>query len=134
MNQPTNTHSLSVEDSLKALNSSANGLSTNEARKRLQKFGLNILKEKNKISKLTIFLNQFKSFIVILLIVATIISTILGENLDALVILIVVIFNAIFGFLQEYKAEKAIEELRKLSNPTVIVLRDNKEVKVLLKN
>ena len=130
MNQPTNIHSLSVEDSLKALNSSANGLSTNEARKRLKKFGLNILKEKNKISKLTIFLNQFKSFIVILLIVATIISTILGENLDALVILIVVIFNAIFGFLQEYKAEKAIEELRKLSNPTVIVLRDNKEVKV----
>src|SRR3989344_4184361 len=125
-----NFHALTIDESLKNLNCSKNGLTTKEVNKRLSIHGENILKEKKKTSKITIFLNQFKNFIVILLIIATIISLILGETLDATVILIVVIFNAIFGFIQEYKAEKAIEELRKLSNPVVIVIRDNKEIKI----
>ena len=130
MNIEQKFHSLTIKEALETLKSSEKGLTNNEVNKRLNLYGLNTLKEKNKISKFSIFISQFKSFIVILLIVATIISLILGESLDAIVILIVVIFNAVFGFIQEYKAERAIEELRKLSNPIVIVIRNNKEVKI----
>lgn len=125
-----NFHSLSTKESLKNLNSSENGLTAKEVNKRLIQYGENILRETKKISRTTIFLNQFKSFIVILLIIAVIISFILGESLDAIVILIVVIFNSVFGFLQEYKAEKAIQELKKLSNPTALIIRDSKELKI----
>ena len=134
MNSTINFHSLTIEESFRILKSSPSGLSGEDSRSRLNKYGLNILQEKKKISKFSILFNQFRSFLILLLIIATIISLILGEFLDALVIFIVILINALLGFLQEYKAEKSIEALKKLTNPTSIVLRGNKEVKIQSSN
>jgi len=112
---------------LKELQTNEKGLSEQEAQARLQKFGPNELKEEKKISRLEIFLSQFTSILVIILIGATIFSAAIGEILDALAIIAIVILNAIFGYIQEYKAEKAIEALKKLSSPESVVLRDGKK-------
>src|SRR3989344_3315656 len=112
MNSTINFHSLTIEESFRILKSSPSGLSGEDSRSRLNKYGLNILQEKKKISKFSILFNQFRSFL----------------------IFIVILINALLGFLQEYKAEKSIEALKKLTNPTSIVLRGNKEVKIQSSN
>ena len=94
---------------LSELKTSERGLPDSEARRRLQEFGPNALQEKGGFSKLMLFLSQFRSFLVIILIIATIISLLIGHVIDALVILIIVILNSVFGFMQEYKAEKAMQ-------------------------
>ncbi len=118
---------LDTKHVLEELHTDEKGLSEQEAQVRLQKYGTNELKEEKKISRLEILLSQFSSTLVIILIGATIFSAIIGEILDAVVILIIVILNAIFGFVQEYKAEKAIEALKRLSSPESVVLRDGKK-------
>jgi Ca2+-transporting ATPase len=118
---------LEAKQLLNELQTSMSGLSSQEAQSRLLKYGTNELKEEKKISRLEIFLSQFRSTLVIILIGATIFSAAIGEVLDAAVILIIVILNAIFGYIQEYKAEKAIEALKKLSSPESMVLRDGKK-------
>ena len=82
------------------------GLSTKEAERRIEQFGLNELQHKEKTSVMKIFLSQFNDFIVWVLIAATIISGIIGDKADALTILIIVIINAILGFVQEFRTEK----------------------------
>ncbi len=119
-------YKLTVEQTIKELNSSEQGLSGTEAKQRLEKYGKNKLEEKKRISPLKIFLNQFKSFLVIILIIAAVISGFLGELIDFTVIIIIVILNALFGFFQEYKAEKAIEALKRMTSPSATVLRDGK--------
>ena len=104
------------------------GLNTDEVVSRLETYGYNVLKEKKKISPIQIFFDQFKSFIVLILVAATIISLIIGEVLDSIVILIILLINAGFGFIQEYRAEKSIEALKKLSSLKAKVMRDGKEV------
>ncbi len=104
----------------------ANGLSVEEAAKRLKEFGLNELKEKPRASPLQMLIEQFKDFVVLLLLFATLISALLGEWLDAAAIFTIVILNGVFGFAQEYKAEKAIEALKKIVSPKAIVIRDGK--------
>src|SRR3989344_2216090 len=116
-----------IKEVLSELNSSENGLTEIEAKKRLEKYGRNIIERKRKISKLKIFLRQFISPLIIILIISTIIVFALKEFLDGIAILIIIFLNAILGFIQEYKAEKAIELLRKLSTPNSRVIRDNKE-------
>jgi Ca2+-transporting ATPase len=118
---------LEAKQILKELQTSQAGLSSQEAQARLLKYGPNELKEEKKISRLEIFLNQFKSILVIILIGATIFSAAIGEVLDAAAIIAIVILNAIFGYIQEYKAEKAIEALKKLSSPESVVLRDGRK-------
>ncbi|EKD26934.1 MAG: hypothetical protein ACD_79C00965G0002 [uncultured bacterium] len=100
------------------------GLSSQEIITRRQKYGFNQLKEKDKISPFVIFIEQFKSFIVWVLIAASLVSGILKEWVDAIAIFIIVIINAILGFVQEYKAEKSLEALKKLSSPNSKVIRD----------
>lgn len=118
-------HSNEIKDVLNELNTDKNsGLSSSEVQNRLQKYGPNILKEAKKKSLFSLFLEQFKSPVVIILIFAVIISIIIGEAVDAIVILIIVIFNAILGFIQEYKAEKSIQALKKLSSLSATVIRD----------
>ena len=101
------------------------GLTTKEAEKRIKEFGLNELKHHNKASALKIFLSQFNDFIVWVLIAATLISGVIGDKADAVTILIIIIINAILGFIQEFRTEKSLEALKELAAPTCKVLRDS---------
>ncbi len=120
-------HSLSVEETFNKLASSKDGLNETEVSGRLEKYGPNELTMQKGTSPLIIFLNQFKDLMVIILIIATIISAALGEYIDSVVILIILILNAIIGFSQEYKAEKAIMALQALAAPNATVIRNGKE-------
>jgi P-type Ca2+ transporter type 2C len=113
-----------LSDVYKALSTSEKGLSEEDADKRLKEYGPNQLKESRKISAVKIFISQFKDFIVWILIAAVAISIFLGEWVESAVILLILIINAVIGFLQEYKAEKAIEALKKLAGLKADVVRD----------
>ncbi len=117
-------HQQKSEDVLAVLNTSANGLSNNEAQKRLLEYGPNEIKESAKRTPIGMFADQFKDFMIIILIVAAVISGLLGEVADTIAIVVIVILNAIMGFVQEYRAEKAIEALRLMATPASTVLRD----------
>ncbi|KRQ86619.1 Calcium-transporting ATPase [Caloramator mitchellensis] len=103
------------------------GLSKHEAKKRLEKYGLNEIKQKKKKSALLIFLSQFNDFIVWVLFAATIISSFLGEIADAISIFVIIFMDAILGFIQEYKTERALEVLKELAAPTAKVIREGKQ-------
>ena len=120
-------YTLSEKEVLARLKSKGSGLTEKNARERLNKYGLNELKQIKHLSKIKIFFSQFKSYIIYILVGATIISLIAKEYIDAIIIFVILILNAILGFLQEYKAEKSLEALKKLANPKVIVIRENKE-------
>lgn len=106
------------------------GLTNHEAEIRLNEYGLNLIQEEHKISPIKILFEQFKSPLIWILIAATIISFALKEYIDAGVIGAIVILNAILGFFQEYKAEKAIEALRKMASPKAKVIRDGQEKEI----
>lgn len=103
---------------------SVKGLSVNEARRRLSLVGLNQLKEQKKISPLALFFSQFSDFMVLVLIAAALISALLKEYADALTILAIIILNACLGFVQEYRAEKSLEKLKKLTAQETTVKRE----------
>ncbi|NIO44024.1 MAG: HAD-IC family P-type ATPase [Candidatus Aenigmarchaeota archaeon] len=129
-------HTMSVDSVFNALKTSKNGLNEKNAQARLKQYGLNKLKSKKRKTALLIFLEQFKSFLVILLLVAVVISIFLGiysdesHFIDAAVIGAILILNAIFGFYQEFKAEKTLEALKKLVVPKVVVIRGGKHVEI----
>ncbi len=124
-------HTLEEERLLERLHvDPSRGLSDAEARKRLLSYGPNELKVEERPSPFTIFLRQFKDILIIILLIATLLSALLGEIFDALFIFLIVVFSAGLGFLQEYRAEKALEALKRMLAPTVTVLRDGKEVEV----
>lgn len=100
------------------------GLSPEEVRKRLEKYGANELKEKEKESLLSKVIKQLKDFLVLILIGASIVSGIVGEISDAIVIIAIVIVNAVLGVIQEGKAEQALAALQKMSSPNARVLRN----------
>ena len=100
------------------------GLSEMDVVRKKSEYGENILNEQKKTSLLGMFLNQFKDFMVIILIIASIISGVLGEKTDTIIIMVVVIFNAVLGVIQESKAERSLEALKKLSSPKARVIRD----------
>ena len=106
------------------------GLTTEEANTRIQEYGPNELKKEKKDGPIKIFLRQFHDVLIYILIAATIVSYLLNERVDAYIILVILIFNAVFGFVQEYKAEKAIELLRKLTTLNTKVIRDNKQIEI----
>ncbi|MCK5026512.1 MAG: HAD-IC family P-type ATPase, partial [Nanoarchaeota archaeon] len=120
----------SVDDVLTSLKTDKTGLQEKEAESRLKKYGLNEIQKKAEIHPFVIFLNQFKSFIVYILIAAVIISLFLQEYIDAGVIFAILLLNALFGFIQEYKAEKSIEALKKLAAPKAKVIRNQKTEEV----
>jgi hypothetical protein len=92
--------------------------------------GLNELVEKGKVSAWKILLEQFKNFLIIILLVAVVLSAIMGEVADAIVIFVIVLFAAGLGFIQEYRAERAMEALKKMLSPTITALRGGKEEEV----
>jgi Ca2+-transporting ATPase len=100
-----------------------NGLSPDEAWRRLERVGPNELKHETGVSPITIFIHQFKNILIVILIVAVALSALVGELVDAAVILIIVVFCAALGFVQEYRAEKALEALKKMLAATVTVIR-----------
>ncbi|KUK75116.1 MULTISPECIES: calcium-transporting P-type ATPase, PMR1-type [Methanobacterium] len=118
---------LSADETLKTLNSSINGLSSSEAQKRLSEHGKNELVEEKKAGPLRIFLEQFKEILILILIIAAIAAYYVGDTIDAVVILVVVVINAVVGFIQEYRAEKAMEKLKGLISTEAVVLRDGQE-------
>ncbi|MBS5969548.1 MAG: calcium-transporting P-type ATPase, PMR1-type [Clostridium perfringens] len=108
-----------------------NGLSSNEALRRLEKYGKNKLVTKKKKTLFKQFLSQLKDVMIYILIIAAIISAFLGEISDALIILLVIIINAVIGVVQESKAEKALDALKELSTPKVLVKRDGSLKEIL---
>lgn len=116
-------YQLGVEDTLAKQGSSLQGLSVEESQQRLQQYGRNELKEGKRITPLGIFLNQFKDFMILVLVGAAIISGFLGDIIDTIAIIAIVIINAIIGFVQEYRAEKAMQALRQMSAASAKVLR-----------
>ncbi|MFC1691435.1 calcium-translocating P-type ATPase, SERCA-type [Nanoarchaeota archaeon] len=125
-----NHYSMEAEEVIKSLNSHDTGLTEEECKKRLEEYGPNELQQREKISPMQILVRQFTSFIVIILLAAIVISLLIGERLDAIVIAIIVVINGIFGFVQEYKAEKAIEALKKLTALKAKVIRNGKEMEI----
>ncbi len=123
-------HKLTAEEVLRTLDTGPSGLFEDEARRRLEKFGCNEIKEAKKISAMEIFLGQFKNVLILILLAAVLISALIGEVVDAIVIFIIVFFAAALGFVQEYRAEKAIEALKKLAAPTAMVIRDGVEKEI----
>ncbi len=126
----SNFYNLNISNSIKSLGTSQNGLSVEESGKRLEEYGVNELKQNKTISPLQILIKQFTSSIVFILLAALIISLLIGEKLDAIVISTIVVLNSIFGFIQEYKAEQAIEALKRLTALKAKVIRDGIEMEI----
>ena len=120
-----------IQDVLKEYDSNeATGLSSQEVKLRLEKYGENKLKSKPKKSFFQLFLSQLKDMLIYVLLGAAAITLFIGEYVDAVIILLVVILNAVIGVVQEYKAEKAVEALQKLSNPKALVKRDGQTLEI----
>ncbi|GAA0818253.1 cation-translocating P-type ATPase [Clostridium tertium] len=118
------------EEVLKNFNVSKSGLSENQIKENLDKFGYNQLTEKQKQTIMQVFLSQFKDLLVIILIIAAIISAATGNLESTLVIFAVIILNSILGTVQHFKAEASLDSLKALSSPSAKVYRNGKKVEV----
>lgn len=107
-----------------------NGLSQNEAQKRLEQYGRNKLKGKPKKSIISLFLSQLKDMLIYVLLAAAVITMIIGEYTDSIIIILVIILNAVIGVIQEAKAEKAVEALQKMTTPKSVVRREGIAVEI----
>ncbi|HKS27117.1 MAG TPA: calcium-translocating P-type ATPase, SERCA-type [Pyrinomonadaceae bacterium] len=123
-------HTLSIEKALERLESGPDGLSSAEAARRLALYGPNELQTKHSVSPWEILFEQFKNVLIIILLIATTLSFFLGHGLEAVAIAVIVLFAVGLGFVQEYRAERAIEALREMAAPTATVLRDGQELEV----
>ncbi|WP_404462197.1 calcium-translocating P-type ATPase, SERCA-type [Sutcliffiella horikoshii] len=124
-------HEMRAEEVEEQINSDFEaGLSETEAKNRLLQYGTNELQEAERPNAFLVFLEQFKDFMVVVLLAATLISGLLGEYIDAVAIIAIVIINAFLGFFQERKAEKSLQALKELSAPQVTVLREKEWRKV----
>lgn len=118
----------SISSLVEKLDSSLQGLSSNDANRLLIDYGPNELEEKKKISAWLMFSRQFKDFMILILVAAAVLSGIMGDMMDTIIILVIVFLNATVGFVQEYQAEKAIEALKKMTVTQTQVLRDGDTV------
>jgi Ca2+-transporting ATPase len=126
-------HTLTVDETQERLRSGEEGLSSEEAERRLEEFGPNHLEEIYKPSKARIFLRQFENYLIIVLIAASIISWIAGETTNSYVILGIIFFISLLGFVQEYKAERAMEALQEMVAPEANVVRAGKMSRIPVK-
>jgi P-type Ca2+ transporter type 2C len=120
-----NWHLTDINKVLELTQSSPEGLTNAEAEKRLQQYGPNEIAATKKNSTVVLFLHQFKDFMILVLMAAAIISGLMGDVTDTIVIIAIVILNAIVGFIQEYRAEKAMEALKKMTVTSVKAARNN---------
>ena len=135
-------HDKTIPDVIKSLSSNSQGLTSEEAKRRFAEVGPNEIKQEKKISPWALLLNQFKSILVIILLVAVVLSVVIGivnwepgaglpeEITDAIVILAIVIAVVILGFIEEYRSEKALDALKKMAAPTATVIRDGIEKEI----
>jgi Ca2+-transporting ATPase len=127
----SNWHSMEAAQVLKDLNTDPHhGLTEEEIKRRFEQYGYNELKKEEGISPFTLFINQFKNILIIILLIGTILSALVGELFDAVLILVIVVFCAVLGFIQEFKAERALEALKKMLSPTITVLRGGREEEI----
>jgi len=130
-NTKVNWHSIEALQVLRELNTDLHkGLTEGEVKSRLEKYGYNELKKEEKISPITLFFNQFKNILIIILLIAIVLSALVGETVDAVIIAVIVVFCAVLGFIQEYRAERALEALKKMLSPTITALRGGREEEI----
>lgn len=115
---------------IQSLDSSEQGLSEAEAESRLSQYGPNELRETRRVSSLKMLLAQLASFLIVILIIAAIVSAAIGEWVEAIAIIIIIILAAVLGFVQEYRAERALEALKNMAAPTASVIRDAMEKQI----
>ena len=130
-------HALAVDDVYEALSTDGSGLSSEEAARRLDEYGPNEIRGDDDVSPLEIFVAQFRDVLIYLLVAAAALSLAVGllpgqepNYVDAGLILLILLGNGVFGFVQDYRAEKSIERLRELSTPDATVVRDGRKVTV----
>ena len=120
----TNWHAITTDAALKLTDSSPAGLSAAQAETRLRQHGRNELLEKAPKTVWKMLLGQFKDTMILVLIAAAVVAGLLGDLTDTIVILVIVVLNAAVGFFQEYRAEKAMEALKKMSPPSATIVRE----------
>ncbi len=120
-------HQLKTDEALKLLETDRNGLTTAEVGVRQEKYGANELQAAARISPWQILFEQFKDVLIVILLLATVFSVFMGQEIEAITIAIIVLFAVGLGFVQEYKAEKAIEALKQMAAPNATVIRDGQE-------
>ena len=125
-----NWHLQDIKEAYSTLQSSEEGLSSREAAERLEKYGPNELKETARKTIFMMFLDQFKDFMILILIAAAVVSGVIGELADTIAIVVIVILNAIIGFVQEYRAEQAMKALKQMAAPSALALREGKRVSI----
>ncbi len=123
-------HTLHIEKVFEQTRSTHQGISAVEAADRLTEHGPNSLKEKKKISPWMIFLHQFRDFMIIVLLAAAVISGVIGDVTDTIVIFAIILLNAVIGFIQEYRAEKAMEALKKMASTHALVRRNGQPLSI----
>ncbi|MEK6280391.1 MAG: cation-translocating P-type ATPase [Acidobacteriota bacterium] len=123
-------HTLTVGETFERLKSTPRGLTVSKAARRLDEFGPNEIQSAARVSPWTILFEQFKNVLIIILLIATALSAFLGHGIEAIAIVVIVLFAVILGFVQEYRAERAIEALREMAAPMATVIRDGRERRV----
>ena len=123
-------HTKSRDQAFAQLESAESGLSASEAEERLAKYGPNEIQSTHRVSPWDILLDQFKNVLILILLGATALSFFLGHGIESIVIAVIVLFAVGLGFVQEYRAERAIDALRQMAAPTATVIRDGEELEV----
>jgi Ca2+-transporting ATPase len=122
--RPADWYQLDPKEVAQKLQSSDAGLAIEEAQRRYEQYGPNELIEKQRKSLWMMFFDQFRDFMILVLIAAAIVAGVIGEPADSIAIAVIVMLNAVLGFVQEYRAEKAMAALKKLAAPSAVVIRD----------
>ena len=124
----TNWHWMTINEVISTLKSDKDcGLSKAEANRRLAEHGPNELEAARRSSPWSVLGEQFKNILIIILIIAIVLSALLGHTVEAIAITVIMLFAVLLGFVQEYRAERAIEALKKMAAPTATVIRDGEE-------
>ncbi len=123
-------HALTRDAAYELLSSTPQGLSSAEAAQRFAEVGPNEIQAAKRVTAWEILLEQFKNVLILILLGATVLSLFLGHGVESIIIAVIVLFAVLLGFVQEYRAERAIEALRQMAAPTASVMRDGDEVKI----
>jgi Ca2+-transporting ATPase len=128
--RPPRWHTRSIGAVFSELSSVPKGLAKSEAARRLEQYGPNELQAAARVSAWKVLFEQFKNVLILILLVATVVSAFLGHGVETIAIAVIVLFAVVLGFIQEFRAERAIEALREMAAPTVLVIRDGQEVDI----